>query len=223
MLIIGFFLFMRLVFYSRRALEVKQLLRSVILILTALQFSAIVGAHRKKTGRQACNRLPAHGTKFQPFKGDNSMPSRKHTTKPSRTPKFKIIQGPADRAAMRFLEALEEKHARGRKSVSASSALTWRGKRNQVPRLTNDRTRDLVRDIFNHGDDQRAAALVELVTGIAYEAEAIDRDSLALMATHESFTLTDEFSDRAESFATRACMRTALRATLKTAKAAGHN
>lgn len=146
------------------------------------------------------------------------MPNRKHTTKPSRSPKFNIIQGPADRAALRFLEALEEKHARERKSVSASSALTWRDRRNRVPRLTKDRACHLVREILNHDDDEGAAALVELVTGIAYEPEAIDRDSLALMATHESFTLTNEFSDLAESFATRTCMRAALKAGLKIEK-----
>jgi len=145
------------------------------------------------------------------------MPTRKNTTKKSKTlashqsakaPKFNTIQGPADRLALRFFDALQEQHEKERKRTS-TSALTWRGKSNGVPHLSMTRARDLVREILAYDDDAQAAALVELITGIAYELEATDRDSLALRATHESFALTSEFSDRAESFATWVCTRSA--------------
>jgi hypothetical protein len=124
--------------------------------------------------------------------GDNSMPTRKNTTKESKT-----------------LASHQSAKTPKFKKRTGISALTWRGESNGVPHLSMTRARDLVREILAYDDDAQAAALVELITGIAYELEATDRDSLALMATHESFALTSEFSNRAKSFATWACTRSA--------------
>ena len=88
-----------------------------------------------------------------------------------------------------------------------SSAFTWRDENNSVPRLTGERARSLVNMILQTGDDAAAAALVELVTGVAYERDIADRDDLTLWATHEAYSLTGEFSRAMERFATNAATR----------------
>ena len=83
-----------------------------------------------------------------------------------------------------------------------SSAMTWRNENNAVPKLTIERARELVHRILQNDEDEEVRALVELVTGIAYEPVAIDRDSLALWATREAYSKTMEFSQAVERFAT---------------------
>ena len=90
---------------------------------------------------------------------------------------------------------------------NSSSALTWRNENNSVPKLTIERARELVNMILQSDEDEEAWALVELVTGIAYEQDAIDRDGLALWVTHEAYSMTMEFSQAVERFATRAVTR----------------
>jgi hypothetical protein len=88
-----------------------------------------------------------------------------------------------------------------------ASAMNWRDGNNSVPRLTIERARELVHRILQSDDDEEARALIELVTGIAYEPDAGHRDGLGLCATHEAYSLTMEFSKVAERFATRAATR----------------
>jgi hypothetical protein len=90
---------------------------------------------------------------------------------------------------------------------SPTSALQDRTETNRLPRLTDARVRQLVQAILPYDDDNSATALIELVTGVAYEIEAVDRDRLAWSATHEAYTLTMDFSEAVERFATRACRR----------------
>ena len=90
---------------------------------------------------------------------------------------------------------------------NSSSALTWRNENNSVPKLTIERARQLVNVILQGDDDDEARALVELVTGIAYEQDAIDRDGLALWATREAYSLTMQYSLAVEWFATKAAPR----------------
>ncbi len=88
-----------------------------------------------------------------------------------------------------------------------STAFAWRDENNSVPRLTTPRARELVNMVLQIADDEAAAALVELVTGVAYERDVSDRDDLALWVAHEAYSLTGEFSRAAERFATRAATR----------------
>ncbi len=87
------------------------------------------------------------------------------------------------------------------------SAFTWRDERNAVPKLTPERARELVLQILDQDNDEQARALIELVTGIAYDQEHVDRDGCALWATHAAYSKTMEFSIAAERFATKAAMR----------------
>lgn len=89
----------------------------------------------------------------------------------------------------------------------AASAMTWRDERNAVPKLTIERARELVHRILQNDEDEEAMALVELVTGIAYDPDAGWRDGLALWTTHAAYSLTTEFSNAAERFATKAATR----------------
>ncbi len=70
------------------------------------------------------------------------------------------------------------------KQGGVSSALTWRDERNAVPKLTVERARELVNLILAQDDDEQARALVELVTGIAYDQDHQNRDGLALWSVH---------------------------------------
>ena len=62
------------------------------------------------------------------------------------------------------------------------------------------RARELVRDVLPGDDDGAARAFVEIVSGIAYEPDAMRRDELALSASAEAFTLTGEFSRALDEF-----------------------
>jgi hypothetical protein len=70
-----------------------------------------------------------------------------------------------------------------------------------VPRLSVERARELVRSVLPGDDDAAARALVELLTGVAYEPDALRRDELALAACGEAFTLTGEFAHALDEFA----------------------
>jgi hypothetical protein len=89
-----------------------------------------------------------------------------------------------------------------------SSALTWRDERNTVQPLTHKRAIELVSLIFDQcEDEEKARALIELITGTAYEPDSIKRDELAVWTTHQAYRFTREFSERAEAFATHAATR----------------
>ena len=92
---------------------------------------------------------------------------------------------------------------------TACSALTWRDEHNAVKPLTIERARELVRTILAQDEDEQARALVELVTGIAYDQDHQNRDGLALWSVHAAYSKTMEFSQAAEAFATRAATRRA--------------
>jgi hypothetical protein len=93
-------------------------------------------------------------------------------------------------------------------AAAHKTALDWRDKVNQVPRLTEARAKELVAEILNeHDDDEIVMDLIELVTGIAYDPVAIDRDSLAFVATREAVMFAPAFSNAIGSFATNAAMR----------------
>ena len=85
--------------------------------------------------------------------------------------------------------------------------MTWRDEHNQVPPLTIERARQLVRLILRYDEDSEARALIELITGIGYDRETWRRDGLALVAMQEAYSLTSEFSRAAERYATRAALR----------------
>lgn len=108
-------------------------------------------------------------------------------------------------AAPEQAPSAEQKEAAERSGTA--SAMTWRNERNAVPKLTIERARELVRRILQSDEDEEARALIELVTGIAYEPDAGWRDGLGLWATHEAYSLTIEFSLAAERFATCAATR----------------
>ncbi|HEV2728134.1 MAG TPA: hypothetical protein VGV34_07555 [Solirubrobacterales bacterium] len=103
------------------------------------------------------------------------------------------------------------KRGRGRKKGSimkssqiagrADSPFRWRGRKDSPPRLSVGRARELVRAVLPGDEDDAARALVELLTGIAYEPDALRRDELALAASAEAFTLTGEFSRALDEFA----------------------
>lgn len=83
----------------------------------------------------------------------------------------------------------------------ARTAFSWRGGKDSSPRLSAGRARELARAVLPGDEDAAARALIELVSGIAYEPDALRRDELALSASAEAFTLTGEFSRALDEFA----------------------
>lgn len=77
-----------------------------------------------------------------------------------------------------------------------------RGAQGAPPRLSVERARQLVRAVLPGDEDEAARALIELVAGIAYEPDALQRDALALFASSEAFSHTQEFSRALDEFAT---------------------
>lgn len=104
-------------------------------------------------------------------------------------------------------EQIETAQEEAAEQSGTASAMTWRDERNAVPKLSIERARELVHRILQNDEDEEARALVELITGIAYEPDAGWRDGLGLWATHEAYSLTTEFSLAAERFATCAATR----------------
>jgi hypothetical protein len=96
-------------------------------------------------------------------------------------------------------KGLTKKLVRG--AGRAVSPFRWRGGKDSPPRLSTGRARELVRAILPGDEDAAARAFVELVSGIAYEPDALRRDELALSASAEAFTLTGEFSCALDEFA----------------------
>lgn len=88
-----------------------------------------------------------------------------------------------------------------RSAEQARSPFSWRGGPGAPPRLSVERARELVRAVLPGDEDAAARALVELVSGIAYEPDALRRDELALAASAEAFSLTGEFSRALDEFA----------------------
>ena len=77
----------------------------------------------------------------------------------------------------------------------------WRDEQGSPPGLTVERARQLVRTVLENGDDEAARALIQLLTSIAYDPDALQRDALALYAAEEAFTLTQAFSHAFDEFA----------------------
>jgi hypothetical protein len=84
----------------------------------------------------------------------------------------------------------------------ARTPFRWLGGQDSRPRLSVERARQLVRTALPSGEDKAARALIQLLVGIAYEPDALQRDALAVYASEESFTLTQEFSRALDKFAT---------------------
>jgi hypothetical protein len=138
------------------------------------------------------------------------MPTSKHTTKPRKllslhsTSISKRQQSgsqtkKAISAAVSAIDGVPEKH---------NAALNWRDRANGAPRLTEARARELTAEILKeHDDDKIVMDLIELLTGIAYDPVAIDRDSLAFVSTREAIMYAPAFSAAMSAFATKAAMR----------------
>ena len=77
----------------------------------------------------------------------------------------------------------------------------WRCAQDSRPRLSVERARQLVRAALPSGEDEAARALITLLAGIAYELDALHRDALAVYASEEAFTLTQDFSRALDEFA----------------------
>ena len=99
------------------------------------------------------------------------------------------------------------KHTPAPDASKITSAMHWRDETNAVGRLSIERARALVFVLLAHDHDEEARALMELVTGIAYEPDSTRRDSLGLWVVHQAYTTTSEFSEAANRFATEAAQR----------------
>jgi hypothetical protein len=77
----------------------------------------------------------------------------------------------------------------------------WRDEQNSPPRLTVEVARQLVRAALPSGEDEVARALIQLLAGIAYEPDALQRDALTVCAAEEAYTLTEAFSCALDAFA----------------------
>lgn len=77
----------------------------------------------------------------------------------------------------------------------------WRGEQDSRPRLSVERARQLVCAALPSGEDEAARALIQLLVGIAYETNGLQRDALAIHASEEAFTLTQVFSNALDEFA----------------------
>jgi hypothetical protein len=84
----------------------------------------------------------------------------------------------------------------------ARTPFRWRGGQDPRPRLSVERARRLVRAALPSGEEAAARALIQLLVGIAYEPDALQRDALAVYAAEEAYTLTQAFSRALDEFAT---------------------
>lgn len=138
------------------------------------------------------------------------MPSSKHTSKTSR-----VLSSRSTSSIKHSKSGTQaQKHSstsdanRDGASEKHQAALSWRDNLNQVPRLNEARARELTADILkDYDDDKIVMDLIELVTGIAYDPVAVDRDSLARASTYEAVRFAPAFSTVVSSFATNAAMR----------------
>lgn len=76
----------------------------------------------------------------------------------------------------------------------------WRGTQDSQPHLSAERARQLVRTALPSGDDEAARALIQLLVGIAYEPDALQRDALAVYASEEAFALTQASAQALDEF-----------------------
>jgi hypothetical protein len=88
-----------------------------------------------------------------------------------------------------------------------TAAFTWRDERNSIPQLTINRTSELVNIILRHDEDEEAEALIELITGFAYERDHLLRDNLAFWAAREAFISTSKFSNVLTKYADKVASR----------------
>jgi hypothetical protein len=84
----------------------------------------------------------------------------------------------------------------------ARTPFRWRSGQDSRPRLSVEGARQLVRAALPSGEDEAARALIQLLAGIAYEPDALQRDTLAVYASEEAFTFTQAFSRALDEFAT---------------------
>ncbi len=88
-------------------------------------------------------------------------------------------------------------------------AFITRGGDNPIPRLTQERACELTGFIVEQDDDETAAALCELITGIAYENDFLERDAQAQAAAGVAFSRTFAYDQATDDFTDAACMRVA--------------
>jgi hypothetical protein len=89
----------------------------------------------------------------------------------------------------------------GREAGEARTPFRWRDGQGSRPRLSVETARRLVRAALPSGEDEAAWALIQLLAGIAYESDALQRDALAVSASEEAFQLTQAFSNALDEFA----------------------
>lgn len=109
---------------------------------------------------------------------------------------------------------MKKREVKASRSQDLTSALCWRDERNRLPRLTVERARRLVHQLLRDGHMDDARALVELVTGIAYEPDLGHRDYLGIGCAQEAYSMTPECTRAVEEFATRAALRHASTSTI---------
>lgn len=85
----------------------------------------------------------------------------------------------------------------------ARTPFRWRDRQDSRPLLSVEGARQLVRAALPGGEGEAARALIQLLAGIAYEPAPLQRDALAVYASEEAFTLTQEFSRALDEFVLR--------------------
>jgi len=93
--------------------------------------------------------------------------------------------------------------------LQRGKAFDYRGDDNPIPRLTWKRAEELADIIVVQDEDESAAAFIELITGIAYERDHIERDNTASSAARVAFSRTVACNDGLNAFSDAACMRVA--------------
>jgi hypothetical protein len=93
--------------------------------------------------------------------------------------------------------------------LQRGKAFDYRGDDNPIPRLTWKRAEELADIIVAQDEDEIAAAFIELITGIAYERDHIERDNTASSAARVAFSRTFACNDGLNAFSDAACMRVA--------------
>ena len=88
-----------------------------------------------------------------------------------------------------------------REAGEARTPFRWGDEQVPRPRLTLEKVSQLVRAALPSGEDEAARALIQLLAGIAYEPDALQRDVLTVCAAEEAYTLTEAFSCALDAFA----------------------
>jgi hypothetical protein len=87
-------------------------------------------------------------------------------------------------------------------SLPDFSAYSRRGE--EMPSMSVERAETLASSLVPCDGDDAAAALIELVTAIAYEGNPLQRDMLAIAVVQMAYRATKDFSNAATNFAARA-------------------